>query len=256
MRTVKILRLSHSSDTFAIPPPELRSWAIAERALSEASGEPVTTVIKALWPTPGLVAAVDRWLENEEPDVVFIWVSAYWYLYGTIAGRLRQVLPGIARPLSAGADQLGRLRWLTESRPTRPVKGLAERVIGTAPAFTPEESVAVLESVIRRVLVREECLVVVRGAMTPTYFRTRGQRRRAQELTAEVDRRMAELCRRLHLKYISGSPIASIGEEAAIRQPDRVHWNVKGHELYGAMEADGLVSAWRAWKGLAPGLGP
>ncbi len=249
---MKILRLSHSSDTFPIPAAEERTWAIAERALAEASGQPTTTVIKTLWPTPGLVAAVDRWMEAETPDVVFIWVSAYWFLYGTIAERLRRILPGPARPLATGADHLGGLKWLTESRPMQPVKGLAERTIGTAAMLSGDETVAVLESVIRRVLAREECLVVVRGAATPIYFRTPRQQRRAQELTADVDRKMAELCGRLHLSYISGAPIDSMEEEEALRQADRVHWNKRGHELYGAMEGEGLVRAWRAWKGLAP----
>ena len=248
---MKILRLSHSSDTFPVPAPEERSWAIAERALAEASGESATTVIKPLWPTPGLAAAVDRWMEAERPEVVFLWVSAYWFLYGTIAERLRRILPGPARPLATGAGQLGRLKWLTQSRPLEPVKGLAERVIGTAALLSPDESVAIVEAVIRQILLREECLVVVRGPTTPVYFRTPRHQRRAQDLTTEVDRRMADLCGRLHLPYIPGARVASVEEEAALRQADRVHWNKRGHELYGAIEADGMVRAWRAWKGLA-----
>lgn len=72
---MRILRLSTSDDLRPELPESGRIHRLVEQAFAAETGEPVETLIRVIWPTPGLADVIDRWLESYDPDVVFFRVS-------------------------------------------------------------------------------------------------------------------------------------------------------------------------------------
>ena len=76
-----ILRLSHSGDTFPGVPEEARSASITARAIQAATGKPVDTTSRHLWPAQELPDLIESWIARYQPDVVIFWVNCYWFTY-------------------------------------------------------------------------------------------------------------------------------------------------------------------------------
>ncbi|MEO6398754.1 MAG: hypothetical protein ABIP13_09840, partial [Tepidiformaceae bacterium] len=66
---MRILRLTNSNDLTPAVAPEFRASAVVERVVSAATGEPVESMVRAIWPTPDLPDHVGRWIETYQPDV-------------------------------------------------------------------------------------------------------------------------------------------------------------------------------------------
>ena len=79
LRRVKILRLTTSNDTVHSGAGSRMDW-IAKLG-EERLGQPIEIVTKAVWPDARLAAAVERWIEKEQPDVIWMLLQSFWYEY-------------------------------------------------------------------------------------------------------------------------------------------------------------------------------
>lgn len=104
-----------------------------------------------------------------------------------------------------------------------------------------------MEACVHRILAREEVTLVVRGPRSP--FAAEGNaraKRRAEELRVNVHKRMADLCRELHVEYTGWDSAAAPQDVSDRYQGDLVHMTPAVHAEVGEMEAKAMVRAWQA----------
>ena len=104
---MRLLRLTNSNDYNDEIPELLRGEAITRRLAAEAIGEDVETVSRAFWPSSKLPAKVAGWLDEYEPDMVFIRCAAYWVSFESLPLRIDRTLGRLGRWPAAVGKRLG-----------------------------------------------------------------------------------------------------------------------------------------------------
>jgi hypothetical protein len=242
---MKVLRLSTSSESEGSTPPELRARAVAERAIAEASGEPVETVVKFIWPDPRLPGLVERWLNEHEPDAVLIKVASYTVCKTSVALRLAPRHRRVARAV----ERIGATRLVAFGLPRVPGWGLVQRglrrTVGVSGFFEPADVARTIEETMRCVLQRERVALVVRAPTRPPYVTEDGGRAEAVKRWQELFDALAATCRTLHVTYLTEDAAWTDEQILATRAPDQAHWGDLGHRVYGEAEGHALLEAWR-----------
>ncbi|MGI8925430.1 MAG: hypothetical protein ACR2HN_02140 [Tepidiformaceae bacterium] len=246
---MKVLRLGNSNDFAGGLRKDERASGIAERMLAEASGEPVETNVRTIWPTPDLPDLLERWLDRYEPDLVFLSYSSYWFAYQSVPLKIERTFPFIGRHLRSASNQATARPWLARSRPYHLVRQFSLRTIGGATYFTTTEVIERMEACIRRVLAREHVALVVRGTFGgQERYRDLPARLQAlhHERRLEVHHALKALCSDLHVVYVSREVRQNEAEVEAILGADAFHWNAQGHQIRGEVEGAAMVQAWQA----------
>lgn len=242
---MKLLRLAVSDDTNPRIPEDQRIPVVAAKLFSEETGEPVDQVLRVFWPTPDYPSLVERWMEREKPDMVYLWVNSYCFTYESVPLRIERRLGRFGRLVNRGSQRAANTRWLAETRPFRAGRRLAHRFIGGDLNFTPTEVLERVELLLRRVLEHEGAIVVVRGPRT-AYGEDGGAKglARAESRRKQVDDGLASICRRLHVEYHSkeGRTPAEADDQWL---PDRIHANVASSYETGVEQGEQMVAAWR-----------
>ncbi len=243
-----VLRLTSSVDTFPEIPEEERSFRISARALEEASGEPVETIVRTVWPSEALPDIIENWIERYRPDFVLFWVNPHWFTRIDVplptrsnnralrvAGRLAK-RAGIKKQLAARAGRVRR-RWLLWR-------------LGGSEAFEPDAVVKLTETCLRRILRHEEVMPFVRGPMYPAVIvETRSAIARAEARRLVVDRGVNKICGELRIPYMRSTD--GLGYlKRRLWASDGIHQNAVAHAEMGADEAQILIRAWRESRGL------
>jgi hypothetical protein len=83
MEPLKFLWLGNSNDNPARPGvrPGSRRPELMVAELEAFLGRPIALVIKPIWPEEVLPGIVERWMEREKPDIVWLDIAAYWISY-------------------------------------------------------------------------------------------------------------------------------------------------------------------------------
>ncbi len=243
---VKVLRLGDSNDRFGDVEKGARTHEIAERLLSEASGQPVETVVKLIWPDPALTGAVERWLERYQPDLVLLRANAFWYNHESVPLRLARLLGPFGGPLARAGLRTGE-GWLARTALFHWLQRQNRRFhLGTY-YFEPEQVLEVMEATIRTIVRHESVGLVVKVGD--------GGRMYLDEPRRALERRMRRRYQvHLGLRAIAEAHGAiTIGRETPVpeasapgaRQADRIHRTAAGHALFGQGEGEALIAAWR-----------
>ncbi|MEX0782092.1 MAG: hypothetical protein WD557_05535 [Dehalococcoidia bacterium] len=244
---MRVLRLSNSDDFAGDLPPEARAWHIAGEVLAAAVGAPVETTTRVVWPYPSLPDLVDRWLERYDPDLVFLKVNWYWYGYESVPLRLRRRIPLLGKPLAAAGDGATKISWMSRTRAFKASRDLANRVIGGDANFTGDEVIERMEAVIRRIVARENIILVVKGtgggrdaigSLGPYYERFKPKRE-------YVEGTIEAFCRELGVHY-TGIGRVRTREESDLDRGDGVHKGTHGLNRVGLSEGEAMAAAWRA----------
>jgi hypothetical protein len=244
---VKILRLGTSNDQEGRVPADAMSHRIVERELSRITGQQWETVVRRIWPTPALPGLVERWMAEEQPDVVFVGMPAYWVTYESVPLRIQRRLGRLGAPLAELGVRASRNRRLETSRTYHALRRLAIRVIGGEPNFTPAEVIAVMSDVFAILARHEEAVVVSnlpRGRRK--YVVTAMGVRRAEARRLEVVRAMTGVLDRLHIEH--SEPVARAHYLQGITTPagpDQLHSNEEGHRLLAAEQLDLILRGLR-----------
>lgn len=254
---MRILRLSHSGDFFPGVPEEARSAQITARAVEAATGQPVETISRRLWPTPELPDLVEAWIPRYKPDVVIFWVNNYWFTYAKVGKA-----PQLGRPVTRAAGRPaagGRFRRAIVRRAARARRQLLIWRGAGREFFEPQEVVALSETIIRRILCHKEVSLIVRGAEWSSLYSVRRRKPRPPSVTlfnrsrharAEarrlvVHRALASLCEQLQVPYFGAEDGLAYIREGYLCN-DGIHSNAQNHVRMAAQETGAILEAWNA----------
>ncbi len=243
---MKILRLGNSYESDPNIPPESNKTAVADRLIAEATGQPVETTARTIWPDPGLPDLIEKWIDRYEPDLVFLVVSSYWFTHVSLPLAIERRFGRVGKPIARAGDRLVHKPWLARNRAFNAARNATRGAIGGETHFTPEQVVQSMESCVRRIVAHEEVALAVRGPRIA--FATEGSakaKRIGEERRGRVDRHMAEFCRQLHVEYIEYD--TGVTPDAARQefQADMVHVTEVVHAEQGRIEGEAMLRAYR-----------
>ncbi len=240
---ITVLRFGSSLDFSGDLPPGTRAWEVAEAMLSSATGRPVRTVVKPVWPSARVPALLDRWLAEVEPDLILICISSYWVETEILSTRFRRLGP-LGRKVESVTQAAAMKPSFAESRPYLLGRKALLHTIGGRPNFSPAEIEGHVESWLRVILQRESVGAAVVGTpFSPDTLATRGARRRAHGRKDELRARLKALCQRLDVHY-EMPPHAPDAFAPELRLPDRVHFNEQAHARMGEIDGRALIAVW------------
>lgn len=241
---MKILRFGISDDTHGNVPDEQRSWRLAQESLSDSTALDWETVMEPVWPSSSLASEVERAIEREQPDLVFIACASYWVSYPSAPlGVHRSNLPfakhvaragfwAASKPLIADRELFHQARALVVGRAVR------------AFFFQPEKALASVEAAFRAALRHEHLALAVRGPLPLNIPGRAAFRAECEARRAAFDSSLEALCRSLHIAY-HGYTAADAHPRSEL-QGDRIHVNAAGHARRGETEAGIMLRAWQA----------
>ena len=243
---MRLLRIGSSNDFAGHIPEDQRGWAIAARMLEEAIGEPVETVLKRSWPSADFPGVVARWIEDLAPDLVVIQVNNFWYGHESVLLWWERKFGRAGERVTKLGLRVGKSPLLNDNRWGLRFNRWLLRVLPGATHFTVPQVAASMEATLRRVLVHEGVVVLVRGnehwEKLPMAD-ARHNRRNAARNQA-MSRAMRTVCDRLHVPYYERPPVGPKELEQILGQA-RWHYSIEGERLAGLYDGEAMVSVWR-----------
>ena len=233
-----------------VPPEERSSWLSAQ-VLAEATGEQPEMVVRSIWPTAGLAARIDEWLDEYQPDLVFVAVNAFWFTYASVPLRMKRVLGRPGEAISGVGRRMAANPKFSERRLFHVTRRWLLRTVGGDMHFTPEHVLEVVEASLRRIVAREDVVVVVRGPLASHGVDIGGRtQRRSDAAWRRVDRRLRDLCASLHVEY--GGIESPADTRGSLSSADMVHPDADGHRYRAEMEGSLMVRGWARAHGAEP----
>jgi hypothetical protein len=240
---MRLLRLTSSDDFLASIPEEERIHAIASRLFTEATGEPLSVTLKRFWPTPGFDSALERWLAEYDPEMVFFIVPSYPVCYESVPLRIERRLGRTGAFLNAGSQAAARSRF-GQTTMFHAVRRLATRTIGGEPLVPVAEMMAYVERGARTILAHEGTVLAIRGPRTPFGIDSPAAHVRSEDRRQHLNRELAAFCSQLHIPVQIFEVPPFEAESVQHMLPDRVHLNARERQRCGEDEAAGMVAAW------------
>jgi hypothetical protein len=241
---MRLLRLTNSNDLQPGVPEAQRAPAITERIVAAATGESVEVINRVIWPGAELPDIVAGWLERFSPDVLFMRASSFWCTYESVPLRLQRRWGRLGAPLSRVGFKAGGHPTVAANPAFRRVRKLAVRTVGGETYFTPPEATRLVADVLRRVLVQEAIVPIVRGpAHAHNSSGTAAGHRRAAQANREFDALLAAMCLGCHVTYVTASGAL---DNPSFLANDEVHDTAAGHLAIGTLEGEAIAGAWLA----------
>ena len=245
---MKVLILGNSNDTGAwVKQEEKRHIAIGEQLAAEFGG-PVEVIAKNAWPNERMLSFVTRWLEETQPDLVFLNVTAYPFCYESTPLKVRRILKRVGGEAAgdAGMRIAQSKRWAHNAL-FRTVRKLAQATIGGDTHFTPSEIIARQAEVIRLTLRREGTVIAVKGPLGRSRpGLTRRERSRHERKRQQVHTALSELCAHLHVPYYGADEpfwkTRPVGRDKKVG--DGLHSNAAGHQMLSEDHHAFIRDAW------------
>ena len=248
---MRVLFLANSNEL--VPNPDgspLRS-ELVERKLREELGT-VEVVTKAAWPTEKLPDIVSRWMDEYEPDIVYINVAEFWCLYESVPLRVRRVLGRFGTPLAWLGLKAADTPVVAHNRAFRWLQRTTQAVVGGDPHFTEGEVVERVIACARTALQREGTGVVVDGQRGRRKFSpTERGLRRIEARRLRVHRRLQAACEQLHVIYESDETPqwTTLDDRTLGFQRDGFHFGSSGQEHMAAESTELILRAVRELEG-------
>lgn len=248
---LKVLRLATSADTWPGLPEEERTPAILASMFEQATGEPLDLVLRVLYPSPSAPTLLAKWVEEVQPDAVLILVNPFWFAYESAPLRLRRGGGPVGRFAGRVARNAGRKKWIARQPLFHKARELAQRSLGTAYHYEPEDVVAAVETWLH-VIFRHEAIVPM--VLGPNFcFPYDPDQRRAERGEArrlEVNAGLRKLCAGLHVLCFAPGPYGPdtpIGREYV--QADLMHPTAALNRWSAEKQAPLHIAAWRDLRG-------
>ncbi len=247
---MKVLILGNSNDSGTWFEGGRKRTDIVRDRLAAEFGEPVTVTTKGIWPNAGMVATIERWLDEYEPDVVYVNVVSYWFAYESVPLKLRRLFGKRVGPVVGDAGvKLSKSRRWGHNVVGRTVRRWAQATIGGDPNFSTTEVVDRCSEAVNRIIRREGTVLVVKGSRGRSKpGMTAGQLRRHEARRLEVHAALSALCAQKHVRYIGNEkPLwrTEPSRPKGTRVGDGVHANAKGHEISAEQLYGFIGEAWR-----------
>lgn len=242
-RVMRLLKLTNSDDLRVDVPPAELPHNLAAARFQELTGEPCEAIARVIWPSPALPDIVDGWIKRYEPDIVMFGINGYWYIYRSVPLQVQRKFGRLGRPLARAGFKAGRIPWITRTGAFHAVRWLGLNTVGGAHYFEIDQVLDVVEPSLRRILVREDLPVIVRGALW------HWESDLPQEHAMHV--RLVELSERLRVRYLGRDPFAPDEAMPKFTDSDRLHTNREGRLWVADCEAQALAEEWRARRSAA-----
>jgi hypothetical protein len=231
---MRVLVLGNSNDSGNWFEGGPKRTEILRDRLAAEFGEPVTVTTRSIWPNERMVELIERWLDECEPDLVYMNVLTYWYAYESVPLKLRRLLGRHLGPVVGDAGvRLSKSRRWGHNLVGRTVRRWAQATIGGDPNFATTAVIERCSDAIGTIVQREGIVLMVKGGrgrskpgLTPR------QRARYEVRRLEVHRAMSALCVQKHVRYMgSEEPLwkTEPPRPRGTRVGDGLHSNAKGH---------------------------
>lgn len=248
---MKVLLLGNSNDSGTWMDGKKRHEIVRD-ILAERYSEPVEVVPKGIWPRAGVDEAVGRWIDKYDPDVIYLTMASYWFMYKSVPLRVKRVMGRLGEKAGdAGFRVAESPRW-AHNAAFRAARGALQSTIGGDSHFTADEVVSRTQDVVRRCISREGVALAIQGADGRTaYSRTKRGRANDEAKRQWVHAKMKAFCAEHHVVYEnSEAPLWSTDPTLAKnRVGDGLHANAEWHrhsaELIAATIQRGLEAAGR-----------
>lgn len=242
---MKVLRLTTSNDV-VISGPGSRTDRI-ERLASERLGEQVTLTTKAVWPDARLGPAVEKWIEKEQPDVVWMLVQSFWFEYVSVPKRLERKFGRVGKTASNVGFKAADVSWLATTLPFRMGRRFLQKTVGGDPHFTVDELYRAVEEVARVSLRGEGRQFVAYGPFSyVNYGTTRAQTRTAIDRRRALIARIRALANELHFAYVAPDRPHWQTRPAMHMHSDLFHFAQDAQQQLAETEVDLLVTVWQS----------
>lgn len=254
---MRVLFLGNSADFQSDVPADGVYHEIVAREVERRTGEPVEMVLRRAWPNEKFAPVVERWIAEEQPDVVYLSVIAFWYCYESVPLRVERLGGPVGKPLRNAGIKASQVSWLANNRVFHGGRQALTRLVGGDTFFSEVEVVQNVGKALRAALREESVALAVRGpgVMGP-YLSTAGMRRRALPRRARVDAALRALCAELHVEYLGmGEPNAESSDGYA-SAADNVHMDADGHRRVAEAHIQLLERAWRRHSSRDPSFCP
>lgn len=247
---MRVLRLGNSEDISHGIADHERGWHIAASLLEEACGEPVETILRPIRPSPDLPKRIEEWLDEFEPDLVFLKVTWYWYAYESVPLRIRRVMGRAGKPIASAGIKASKNQRLARNRVFKLGRRMAHRIIGGDTPYNTHDITELMTVVIRQIHSRESVALTVKGtggaeqnqdALAGYYHRFVSRRE-------EVEGTIKRLCADLRIPW--NQPAPRPAGYQGMKGTDGVHGNSVGQERMGLQEGNAMVDAWRHYNGI------
>ncbi len=226
---MRILTLGNSSEAGAWLPMEQRRYVLAAKRLSERLGEPVEPVFRRCWPTPDFPARVERFLEQDKPDLVVLRVPAGYVCIESVPLKFERRFGRAGRKVAAAGVKSSGIRWLAFNPVYRGARWSLKQVVGGATYFTPGEVLESIDGALRVIGRREGVGIVVEGPAGIVHFGVTGRERaRSEGRRMALHQPLAELCQKYHIEYIGYGTAVNAGG-VRNRLGDATHGNAVEH---------------------------
>ncbi len=244
---MRVLRLGNSEDLSPGIQDHERGWYIAARELEKVAGEPVEVIVRPIFPTPELPGLLQKWIDEAQPDFVFLKVTWYWYGYESVPRRIERIFGRVGKPVAKAGLNAAAKPKLAHNRTFRFGRRLAHRIIGGDTQVPTKQVVAIMEDCIRTIIARENIALVVKGTGDGRredeglqgYFDRFTKRR------LEVEGSIERLCRELHVPYTGTRRDHSLPREKL--GGDLIHRGATAQQRMGMNEGAAMIEAWKAF---------
>ena len=201
--SVRVLFLGSSNDTGNWVGHAQKKHVIAGDRLEAELGEPVEWVVKGIWPTEDLPQHVAHWVEESQPDVIYLNTGSYWFLYRSVPLRVKRLLGRVGGEKAGDAGfRIARSERWAHNAAFRGIRKALQETIGGDTHFTTQQVIDRMEECIRVAARAENVVVVVKG---PHGKRRLSGRKRAFERDErerlKLHTALEQLCEQLHVTY-------------------------------------------------------
>lgn len=248
---MKVLRLATSADTWAGIPEHERTPAFLASMFEQATGEELEQVLRVLYPSASAPELLARWLAEVQPDAVLILVNPFWFAYESAPQRLRRSGGPVGRFAGRVARNAGRKKWIARQPLFHKARELAQRTLGTAYHYEPEEVVAAVETWLHIIFRHETIVPMVLGPnFCFPYDPDERRAKRGEARRLEVNAGLRKLCARLQVFCFAPGPYGPdtpIGREYV--QADMMHPTPALNRWSAEKQVPLHIAAWRELRG-------
>lgn len=242
---LKVLWLSNSNDNS--PASEVKGLRRPEHMMAmlrEATGRDFELVMKLTWPSAGFAPAVERWIEHEAPDIVWLNVATFPFAYESVPRRLERWFGRFGKPIRKGSAAAAATPWLAYNPLFRGARRLAQLTIGGDTALSPQQVVTNVSAGARVVAHKEDRVLVIEGPRgRQDMYPSRRAARRAEAKRLWVHRELRALATELHCGYCGSDKPLTETMGAPTYQRDQFHSDAASHERSARTDFEVLLEA-------------
>lgn len=244
---MRVLFLGSSNDTGNWVAPTQKKHVMAGNRLETDLGEPVEWVVKGIWPTEDLPQHLAGWVEDSQPDVIYINTGSYWFLYRSVPLRVKRLLGRLGGETAGNAGfRVARSERWAHNAVFRGIRKALQETIGGDTHFTTQQVVNRVTECIRVAARAEGAVVVVKGPHGKVRHSVRERRFRKDEAERlKLHYALEQLCAQLHVTY-DGVGEGGVRDQPAYQRGTTTGDGLHANDIRHAHEADGLYRGIRA----------